>query len=74
MDTILKYLFYLVLIFVIYLVIAGFYNGKIDKNSTISEVGEEVSDNAKRIIRNTYNDTKNEADKVENEVSEDKKQ
>lgn len=64
MNTILKYLFYLVLIFVIYLLIAGFYEGKISKNSTISEVSEEVSDNAKRIIRNTYTDAKEETDKA----------
>lgn len=65
MSTILKYLFYLVLIFVIYLLIAGFYDGKISKNSTISEVSEEVSGNAKRIIRNTYTDAVDEADKAE---------
>lgn len=54
MDTLLKYIFYIALIFVIYLVIAGFYQGKINKDSTIGEVTGEVSDNAKRIISNTY--------------------
>jgi uncharacterized protein (UPF0333 family) len=62
MDTMLKYLFYLALIFIVYLIIAGFYEGKISKNSTIGEVAGEVSDNAKRIISETY-------DKAEGEVN-----
>ena len=60
MGTFLKYAFYLAIIFIIYLVIAGFYEGKITKNSTVSEVGSEVSRNAKRIISDTYKDTKAE--------------
>lgn len=66
MGTFLKYAFYLAVIFIIYLVIAGFYNGKITKDSTVSEVGSEVSANAKRIISDTYNETKAEvSDKAE---------
>lgn len=61
MDTLLKYIFYIAMIFVVYLVIAGFYQGRLDKNSTVSEVGTEVSDSAKEIIFNT-------ADKVEEKV------
>lgn len=58
MGTFLKYAFYLAIIFIVYLVVAGFYDGKITKNSTVSEVGSEVSQNAKRIISDTYNETK----------------
>lgn len=66
MGTFLKYAFYLAVIFIIYLVIAGFYNGKITKDSTVSEVGSEVSANAKRIISDTYHETKAEvSDKAE---------
>ena len=32
MGTFLKYAFYLALIFIVYLVFAGFYEGKITKN------------------------------------------
>ncbi|MDO4162063.1 MAG: hypothetical protein Q4D80_03540 [Pseudomonadota bacterium] len=60
MGTFLKYALYLVLLFIVYLVIAGFYDGTITKNSTVGEVSSEVSDNAKRIISNTYNETKSE--------------
>lgn len=60
MGTFLKYAFYFAIIFIIYLVVAGFYNGNITKSSTVSEVGSEVSANAKRIISDTYNETKAE--------------
>ncbi len=70
MGTFLKYAFYLALIFIVYLIIAGFYEGKITKNSTMEEVGSEVSDNAKRIISNTYNNTKNEISAEEKNKTE----
>lgn len=60
MGTFLKYAFYLAIIFIIYLVVAGFYNGSITKSSTVSEVGSEVSANVKRIISDTYHETKTE--------------
>lgn len=67
MDTILKYIFYIALIFIIYLIVAGFYEGKISKNSTISDVTSEVSTNAKKIITNTYDDAKTEEENLENQ-------
>ncbi len=70
MGTFLKYAFYLAIIFIVYLVVAGFYDGKITKNSTVSEVGSEVSQNAKRIISDTYNETKAE---VSDEAEQSKK-
>ena len=73
MGTILKYAFYLALIFIVYLVFAGFYEGKITKNSTVEEVGSEVSDNAKRIISDTYNKTKDEISIEEKDKMEAKK-
>ncbi len=60
MGTILKYALYLVILFVIYLVIAGFYEGRLDNESTVSEVTEEVSDNAKRIINDATAKTRQE--------------
>ena len=65
MGTFLKYAFYLALLFIVYLVFAGFYEGKITKNSTVGEVSSEVSDNAKRIISNTYKNTKDEISAAE---------
>ena len=34
MGTFLKYAFYIALVFIIYVVISGFYDGKITKNSS----------------------------------------
>ena len=73
MGTFLKYAFYLALIFIVYLVFAGFYEGKITKNSTVEEVGSEVADNAKRIISDTYNKTKDEISIEEKDKMEAKK-
>ncbi len=42
MGTFLKYLFYLVLIIVIYLVGKGIYEGNIDRDTTVGEVVEQV--------------------------------
>ena len=68
MCTFLKYAFYLAIIFIIYLVISGFYNGKITKDSTVSEGGSEGSQNAKRIISNTYNETKADISSKDNNI------
>lgn len=70
MDTLLKYIFYLALIFIIYLILAGFYEGKISKNSTISEVSQEISNSAGEIIRNSYTDVEKE---IENKDKNNKK-
>lgn len=72
MGTLLKYLFYIAIIFIAYLIIVGFYDGKLSKNSTISEVSQEVSSNAKRIITNSYEEGKDEVEKLEH-GTEDKK-
>ena len=55
MGTFLKYAFYVALVFIIYVVVSGFYEGKITKNSTVSEVGTEVSENAGKILNKAYN-------------------
>ena len=58
MGTFLKYAFYVALIFIIYVVVFGFYEGKITKNSTVSEVGTEVSENAGKILNKAYKKAK----------------
>lgn len=68
MGTFLKYAFYVALIFIIYVVVSGFYEGKITKNSTVSEVGTEVSENAERMLNKAYNKTKTETENVERAV------
>ncbi len=68
MGTFLKYAFYVALIFIIYVVVSGFYEGKITKNSTVNEVGTEVSENAGKILNKAYNKAKTETENVERAV------
>ena len=70
MGTYLKYAFYIALVFIIYVVISGFYDGKITKNSTVSEVGSEVSENAKNMLNNAYNKAKTETEEAEHKTEE----
>ena len=58
MGTLLKYLFYLFLIIVIYLLAVGFYEGTINKNTTVGEVAQDVSKGTKEIIKEGYQTTK----------------
>lgn len=58
MGTLLKYLFYIFLIIVIYLLGVGFYEGTINKDSTVSEVASDVTQGTKEIINDGYEATK----------------
>ncbi len=51
MGTFLKYLFYLILVIVIYLVGKGIYDGTIDKQTTVGSVVEQVDTGAKQMAR-----------------------
>ena len=44
MGTILKYIFYVALILVIYLVAKGIYDGKITEDTTVAQVGSNIAD------------------------------
>lgn len=58
MGTILKYLFYIFLIIVIYLLGVGFYAGTINKDSTVGEVTQDVAEGTKDMVKDGYNATK----------------
>ena len=58
MGTILKYLVYIFLIIVIYLLGVGFYEGNINKNTTMGEVAQDVTHGTEEIIKEGYNTTK----------------
>lgn len=53
MGTFLKYLFYLVLIIVIYLVGKGIYDGSIDKETTVGQVVDQVDSGTKQLAKDT---------------------
>ncbi len=50
MGTILKYIFYIVLIFIIYLVAKGIYDGQITKDTTVSQVGNNIEKSTQQLI------------------------
>lgn len=64
MATLLKYLFYIFLIIVIYLLGVGFYEGSINDDTTVGEVAQDVSDGTKEIIKDGYQATKDALDDV----------
>lgn len=51
MGTILKYLFYIILIIVLYLVGRGIYEGQITETTTVGEVMSEVGAGTKDIVK-----------------------
>jgi len=58
MGTILKYLFYVLVIAAIYFIGVSFYQGNIMQDSTLKEVKNEVTSEATQAIKDGYNATK----------------
>ena len=67
MGTFLKYVFYLVLIIVIYLVGKGIYQGEINEKTTVGEVADTVESGAVQMA-------KDGADSVKEEIKDYQKQ
>ncbi len=64
MGTLLKYLFYLILIIVIYLIGRGIYEGQINETTTVGEVVNDVGNGTKEIVKRGYDATVNAAEKA----------
>ena len=58
MGTIVKYVFYALVIVAIYYIGVGFYAGRINKDSSLSEVGAHVAENTKEMMQSGYQKTK----------------
>ena len=58
MGTIVKYAFYALVIVTIYYIGVGFYEGRINKDSSLSDVGAHVSENTKEMMQSGYQKTK----------------
>lgn len=58
MGTIVKYVFYALVIVAIYYIGVGFYDGRITKDSSLSEVGTHVAENTKEMMQQGYEKTK----------------
>lgn len=66
MGTFLKYLFYVALIVVIYLVGKGVYNGNINEKTTVGQVVNDVESGSKNIIQEGVDSTKDAVDNAKN--------
>ena len=51
MQTIFKYLFYLVLIAILYIVISAMYNDKIKGSTTVDEIGAQISSGVEKWLQ-----------------------
>lgn len=57
MGTLLKYIFYILLIIVIYLVGRGIYEGQINETTTVGQVMSDVGEGTKDIVKEGVNAT-----------------
>ena len=64
MGTILKYMFYVALILVIYLVAKGIYDGKITEDTTVAQVGSNIADGTQQLVSDTKKAIDERADKA----------
>ncbi len=66
MGTFLKYVFYLALLVIVYIVAKGVWEGNITEQSTVSQVATDVKDGAQNMAEQAVNEVK-ELDKSMNE-------
>lgn len=65
MGTFLKYVFYLVLIVVIYLVGRGIYEGAINEQTTVGAVVDQVGEGSKQLAKDGVNAVDNAINDME---------
>lgn len=70
MGTFLKYLFYIALIIVIYLVGKGVYEGQINEKTTVGEVVSVVKSGTKDLVRSGVNAADSAVDKASDKAEE----
>ena len=51
MGTLLKYIFYIIIILLIYLVAKDIYDGKINQDTTIREMGTTLEQQSQKIVK-----------------------
>ena len=55
MGTFLKYILYILLIIVLYAVVKGFYDGKINSSTSLGSVVDQVDQEARDVANGTMN-------------------
>ncbi len=71
MGTFLKYLFYLLLLVVIFLVAKGIYDGNIDRETTVGEVVSQVEDGTQEMAKDAGNAVDKAVDKYRSSPKKD---
>lgn len=69
MGTFLKYVFYIVVIVVLYLVARGIYDGSITEKTTVGEVVSDVDTGSKELVKEGYQATKESIENMEDKSS-----
>lgn len=70
MGTVLKYLFYIALVVVIYLVGKGVYEGEINETTTVGEVVSDVAAGTKEMVHDGVNAAGKAMDKASDKAAE----
>ncbi len=65
MGTFLKYVFYILLIFVVYLVGKGIYEGSINEQTTVGAVVDQVGEESKQLAKDGVNAVDNVVNDME---------
>lgn len=71
MRTFLKYVFYLALLFVVYIIAKGVWEGSITNQSTVSQVATDVKDGAQHMAGNVVREAKKFNTHVDEEMNQD---
>ena len=71
MKTVVKYIFYLALLAVVYIVAKGVWEGSITDQSTVSQVATDVKDGAQNMAGNVVREAKKFNAHVDEEMEKD---
>ncbi len=71
MKTVVKYIFYLALLVVVYIVAKGVWEGSITDQSTVSQVATDVKDGAQNMAGNVVREAKKFNTHVDEEMQQD---
>lgn len=71
MRTFLKYVFYLALLLVVYIIAKGVWEGSITNQSTVSQVATDVKDGAQNMAGNVVREAKKFNTHVDEEMNQD---
>ncbi len=74
MRTFLKYVFYLALLLVVYIIAQGVWEGSITNQSTVSQVATDVKEGAQNMAGNVVREAKKFNTHVDEEMKQDVKE